>query len=363
MGRGRARYFERSRGKRSARHRPRLTSVRRPCQHTGTITHRGQGISRPRPPHPMPVPCARSSEAGPHAENATVSIAEFRDSGRGYLAWLAAHGDGYVINIGRSGRGHARLHRAACGTITSRSPFTGPYIKICSASLANLISGRCSGLAWLSGAAEHASRSRCKPGCGRPREPGRALLAGDGPRLSRAGNGGRVRPGLGDPGAGRRAGRGVAVGPPLHPVRPAQRRSARGSRSAPTRRVGDDGRDREILDASYAGFKPANMDAENLVLYNIDAAAERLLPAGCPARSAVRAVIRAAPRAAVGPAVHVLLPVPAGQPRRRDELLAGGPPASRVHEGRRWAGSGPPGGWNRRGWPSTAPRPRSRTER
>ena len=67
-----------------------------------------------------------------------MSIAEFRDSDAGYLAWLAAHGDGYVINIGRSGRGYARLHRAACGTITSRPPFTGPYIKICSTALTEL---------------------------------------------------------------------------------------------------------------------------------------------------------------------------------------------------------------------------------
>ena len=30
------------------------------------------------------------------------------------------------------GRGYARVHRATCGMITSRPPFTGPYIKICS---------------------------------------------------------------------------------------------------------------------------------------------------------------------------------------------------------------------------------------
>jgi hypothetical protein len=36
-----------------------------------------------------------------------------------YQAWLAAHPDGYVVNIGRSGRsGHARLHRATCKWIT-----------------------------------------------------------------------------------------------------------------------------------------------------------------------------------------------------------------------------------------------------
>src|SRR5450755_2990578 len=36
------------------------------------------------------------------------------------------------------GRGYARLHRAGCGTITIRPPFTGAYIKVCSASLAEL---------------------------------------------------------------------------------------------------------------------------------------------------------------------------------------------------------------------------------
>jgi len=34
-----------------------------------------------------------------------MSIAEFRDSDSDYLGWVAAHGDGYVVNIGRSGRG------------------------------------------------------------------------------------------------------------------------------------------------------------------------------------------------------------------------------------------------------------------
>jgi hypothetical protein len=50
----------------------------------------------------------------------------------------------------------------------------------------------------------------------------------------------------------------------------------------------------EILDASYAGFKPANMDAENLVLYNIDAAAS-----GCfrpSVRNGVRFELAAGPR-------------------------------------------------------------------
>ncbi len=50
----------------------------------------------------------------------------------------------------------------------------------------------------------------------------------------------------------------------------------------------------QILDASYAGHKPANTDVENLVLYNIDAAA-----GGCfapAARYGVRFELGAGPR-------------------------------------------------------------------
>jgi hypothetical protein len=49
-----------------------------------------------------------------------MSIEEFRDRDAEYLGWVAAHPDGYVINIGRSQRGYVRLLCAACGTITSR---------------------------------------------------------------------------------------------------------------------------------------------------------------------------------------------------------------------------------------------------
>jgi hypothetical protein len=67
-----------------------------------------------------------------------MSVKEFRDQDADYLDWVAAHRDGYVINVGRSGRGYARVHRAMCGTITSRPPFTRPYIKVCSDALADL---------------------------------------------------------------------------------------------------------------------------------------------------------------------------------------------------------------------------------
>ena len=72
-----------------------------------------------------------------------MSTRDFRDDDSGYLAWLAAHPDGYVINIAR---GHnaadARVHHAGCRTISGQIPrgntWTGPYVKICAERLAEL---------------------------------------------------------------------------------------------------------------------------------------------------------------------------------------------------------------------------------
>jgi Swt1-like HEPN len=66
------------------------------------------------------------------------TVVEFRDCDGDYLAWVAAHGSGYVINIGRSGRGPAMLHRADCRTITNRPPFTDAYMKVCAPSAESL---------------------------------------------------------------------------------------------------------------------------------------------------------------------------------------------------------------------------------
>lgn len=60
-----------------------------------------------------------------------------------YREWLAAHPDGYVVNIGRSGRsGHALLHRATCKWIRelhgNGSTFVDQWIKWCSMSEAEL---------------------------------------------------------------------------------------------------------------------------------------------------------------------------------------------------------------------------------
>lgn len=64
-----------------------------------------------------------------------MSVEVFRDRDDDYLTWVEAHSAGYVINVGRSLSGVAKLHHAACRTIISRPPFTESYIKICSAAL------------------------------------------------------------------------------------------------------------------------------------------------------------------------------------------------------------------------------------
>jgi hypothetical protein len=75
-----------------------------------------------------------------------ISIAtahKFRDDEAGYLAWLAAHPDGYVINIARNYNAtEARVHRAGCWTISRQNPgggrWTGPYVKVCAEHLIEL---------------------------------------------------------------------------------------------------------------------------------------------------------------------------------------------------------------------------------
>jgi uncharacterized protein YggE len=75
--------------------------------------------------------------------NADPDVGEFRDDDAGYLAWLAAHPDGYVINILRSHSAtDARVHHAGCWTISGENPsgktWTGPYVKVCAEQLAEL---------------------------------------------------------------------------------------------------------------------------------------------------------------------------------------------------------------------------------
>ena len=76
-------------------------------------------------------------------EDGVMSTREFRDDDAGYLAWLSAHPDGYVINIARSHRAaDARVHHADCRTISGQIPlgktWTGPYVKVCAERLTEL---------------------------------------------------------------------------------------------------------------------------------------------------------------------------------------------------------------------------------
>jgi hypothetical protein len=61
-------------------------------------------------------------------EDKAMSAREFRDDDVGYLAWLAAHPDGYVINIARSQNAtEARVHHAGCRTISGQNARVGAW--------------------------------------------------------------------------------------------------------------------------------------------------------------------------------------------------------------------------------------------
>ena len=64
---------------------------------------------------------------------ANVNI-EFMDNDHGYIAWLAAHPDGFVLNCERPPRPSSlTLHRSTCWTISraSAGSWTLNYQKVC----------------------------------------------------------------------------------------------------------------------------------------------------------------------------------------------------------------------------------------
>ncbi len=69
---------------------------------------------------------------------------EFLDDDEGYLAWIAANPNGFVLNVRRmADPDYVVLHRANCGSISTdkREPgayTTRDYRKICAASVAEL---------------------------------------------------------------------------------------------------------------------------------------------------------------------------------------------------------------------------------
>lgn len=72
-----------------------------------------------------------------------MAVCEFRSNDDGYVAWLAGHRDGFVVNILPScSPNGARLHRAQCRTINGRPTrggnWTSPYMKVCADNLAEV---------------------------------------------------------------------------------------------------------------------------------------------------------------------------------------------------------------------------------
>lgn len=77
------------------------------------------------------------------SDSQLAGLTEFRDDDEGNLAWIAAHPDGYVVNILRGlnpaprastapGVGRSAAHRRA------EVPGPGPYIKVCASQLDEL---------------------------------------------------------------------------------------------------------------------------------------------------------------------------------------------------------------------------------
>lgn len=196
-------------------------------------------------------------------------IEEFRDDDRAYLDWLGSN-DGYVINIQRSlNPSTARLHNTSCRTIRGQpprgGPWTGPYIKLCSPSLADLD-------AW---ALQQVGTSIRRCGICQPPGPRGGLAE---PRRPD-----RPRPLVQPTDAVRAEAAGFEVRGPLagRPVieawtddyvrferRPPEQEALRDELRARLRRL--DARPAEVLHATYLGPKHPTADVENLALYNID---------------------------------------------------------------------------------------------
>jgi hypothetical protein len=91
------------------------------------------------PDDTRPVSARTPRDAEPGSPNVLV----FRDDDRGYLDWVAANPEGFVVNIRRAlNPSDARVHRADCWTIAGEpargKSWTGPYIRLCATELREL---------------------------------------------------------------------------------------------------------------------------------------------------------------------------------------------------------------------------------
>ncbi|MGV0718304.1 SIMPL domain-containing protein [Mycolicibacterium sp. XJ662] len=194
--------------------------------------------------------------------NADPDVFEFRDDDAGYLAWLAAHPDGYVINILRSySANQARLHRADCRTINGEhskgAVLTGIYVKVCAEQRAEL-----DRWATIQAGAPIVRCGICHPGS--------AAAQASSPRPSAlaAAASAEIRHSIQGPSECSAA---VEVW--------ADKYIPFDSLAVWQRRLRDEVRSRcrqlepspeQVLHATFFGAKPPKADIENLLLYNID---------------------------------------------------------------------------------------------
>ncbi len=95
------------------------SSVSRPPEHPAAMAPASAGPTLVRAPTPAPARLA-------------AVVASFADDDAGYLAWVAANGDGFVLNAakGASVKG-LKLHRAACSSILSSAGSTRSLTSSC----------------------------------------------------------------------------------------------------------------------------------------------------------------------------------------------------------------------------------------
>ncbi|BBX27413.1 hypothetical protein [Mycolicibacterium alvei] len=199
-----------------------------------------------------------------------MSVEVFRDRDDDYLTWVEAHSAGYVINVGRSLSGVAKLHHAACRTIISRPPFTESYIKICSAALRDFDD-------WVLGypGVDLSSCGTCQPpaynASTEDSVPAQQVLSAPEAAEAELKSTATYEWEIDGPGAGKRWVRlwtdryipYERLTDDQRAARAALRARVRSLTAAPG----------EILHASFAGVTPDGMDVENVVLYNIDGTA------------------------------------------------------------------------------------------
>jgi hypothetical protein len=75
----------------------------------------------------------RAGLAPVRVEPAPSAPVSFLDDDAGFLAWLAQHPEGMVLNVERRSARHARLHRAGCPTLAGGAgkTWTLSYRKVC----------------------------------------------------------------------------------------------------------------------------------------------------------------------------------------------------------------------------------------